>query len=235
MRIKHYGALGQLLSKWLEHLSTKYSKMMDTFSVLSVRENIPKAVIKSNFCKELTQVNTYVCKAESPFPSTTALTFLDKFSGDIMLADSQITKIHDYVRTHCDNEEKTAEISDLLFILKNLKDRVMSKWEVDTEIYDIFSIVINGAGNKWDLKKCIQESVHKKLTDLEANFYVYLSHNLKIHAILDAKKVLPNLLVPNRLSMIRVLEKPSAIAKPHTIRTRETVDTSSHIIYEDYI
>ena len=227
MRIKHYGALGQLLSKWLEHLSTKYSKMMDTFSVLSVKENLPSAASKSNFCKELTHVNMYICKAESPFPSTTSLTFLDKFSKNIMLADSQIIKIHDYVRTHCDNEEKISEVSDLLFILKNLKDRLVSKWEVDTEIYEIFSIIINGAGDKWDIKKCIQETVHKKLTDLEANFYVYLSHNLKVHSILDAKKVLPNLVVPNRLSMIRILEKPSAIVKPHVIHTRETFKSNN--------
>ena len=123
--------------------------------------------------------------------------------------------------------EKISEISDLLFILKNLKDRLVSKWEVDTEIYEIFSIIINGAGDKWDIKKCIQETVHKKLTDLEANFYVYLSHNLKVHTILDAKKVLPNLVVPNRLSMIRILEKPSAIVKPHVIHTRETFNSNN--------
>jgi len=227
IRVKHYNVLGKLLSTWINHLSTKYSLLMNDFSLMTPEVVSIKPDTTSNFCKDSLKLGVIVCNAELQFPSENILSFLEQNEVEISKADTELGKVFDFIRSNCDSELHKTEVSSLLAIMQNFKQNLMQKWEVDPLISEFFTVTLNGAEKNWDIRKCIQDSIHNKISDMEAIFHIYLSHNLKVHTLFLAKQILPYLYIPNRIGMIRKIERETKLVVNEKFKLPKTSKTNN--------
>ena len=221
MRTKHFSSLSTLLMRWVDTLNKKYSSILDTFLLLSERETLQLPSNKLNLCKAIEQIDFKICSHEITFPSKRVFQFLEAQSTNIALADEQLSIIINFIKTNCDNSLYYYEVESLIEVLTKLKDRISISWELDSAILYLFHIpVINKKAN-WDIKKCIEESIHNKISESEAMLFSYFLHNAKTFAITEASLIIPNITRAKRISLTRFLEKPELDILPHPIHNRE--------------
>jgi len=202
MRVKQYSLIGNVLTKWVNQLNEKYFSALDSFSLLATKQTDIKSIQNIELCKEIVDLQPFQCNSEIQFPTEILSHFLQLNFVQIHKADELLMKVFKFITTNCNEKNKHMEVGQLVQVLKVLKKDLEDKWEIESAISEHFSIMVSSTSENWDLKKCVQDTVHNKISDLESAFYVYLGHNLKIKALKAASNVLKLDQVPRRIKMV---------------------------------